>query len=293
MALTVTHPTPADGTFSAAGELAWEEAHTVSGTATPEAHAASHESAGSDPLNVKNLGGFPGGTTTFLRADAAFATPATVAHAASHESVGSDALNVKNLAGYPGGTSTFLRADSTFAAPATLAHAASHESAGSDSLNIKNLGGYPGGTSTFLRADGAFATPATVAHAASHESAGSDPLNIKNLGGYPGGTTTFLRADGAFASPGASSTNIKQTEIDFGATPVSEMLFTITDADVSATSQLLGWIAYEAPTGKDLDEMEMDVIDVKLGPGTGEFTAYVKGLEGYLADKFKLNYLIG
>ena len=33
MALTVSHSTPADGTFSAAGEAAWEAAHTVTGSA--------------------------------------------------------------------------------------------------------------------------------------------------------------------------------------------------------------------------------------------------------------------
>lgn len=40
------------------------------------AHAESHEEGGSDELDVKNLGGYPGGSTTFLRADGTFATPA-------------------------------------------------------------------------------------------------------------------------------------------------------------------------------------------------------------------------
>lgn len=49
----------------------------IPSTFAPSAHAASHESAGADALNIKNLGGFPGGTTTFLRSDGAFATPAS------------------------------------------------------------------------------------------------------------------------------------------------------------------------------------------------------------------------
>lgn len=110
---------------------------------------------------------------------------------------------------------------------------------------------------------------------------------------FPGGTTNFLREDGTFASPGASSTNIKQTEIDFGATPVAEASFLITDADVSAGSQLIGSVAYEAPTGKDLDELDMDGLDLKFAPGAGEFTVYARGMDGYIADKFKVNYLIG
>jgi len=39
-------------------------------------HAATHALAGSDPLSVLDLDGFPGGTTDFLRADGSFATPA-------------------------------------------------------------------------------------------------------------------------------------------------------------------------------------------------------------------------
>jgi hypothetical protein len=88
--------------------------------------------------------------------------------------------------------------------------------------------------------------------------------------------------------------NIKQTEIDFGTTPVAEASFTIIDTDVSATSQLIGTVAYEAPTGKDLDELEMDGLDLKFGPGSGQFTLYARGLnDAYIADKFKINYLIG
>lgn len=109
----------------------------------------------------------------------------------------------------------------------------------------------------------------------------------------PGGTSNFYREDGTWQSPGAGSTNIKQTEINFGAMPVSEASFLITDADVAAGSQLIGGVAYEAPTDKDLDEMEMDTLDLKFAPGTGEFTLYARGLDGYVEGKFKVNYLIG
>ena len=96
------------------------------------------------------------------------------------------------------------------------------------------------------------------------------------------------------ATPTTTGTfEIKQTEIDFGATPVSEALFTITDGDVSAGSMLIGQVAYEAPTGKVLDEVEMDALDLKFGPDTGQFTLYARGLDGYVADKFKINYTIG
>lgn len=47
----------------------------LSDARTPTAHAASHAAAGSDPVSVTGLGGFPGGTTTFLRADGTFQVP--------------------------------------------------------------------------------------------------------------------------------------------------------------------------------------------------------------------------
>lgn len=106
----------------------------------------------------------------------------------------------------------------------------------------------------------------------------------------------FLRRVGATvvgATPGASAANIKQTELDFGATPVYEAEFTITDADVSATSQILMSVAYEAPTGRDLDEVEMEPFNARCGPGTGQFSAHIIALEGPIDGLYKFNYLIG
>jgi hypothetical protein len=100
-------------------------------------------------------------------------------------------------------------------------------------------------------------------------------------------------ATGATGPAGGGGANIKQTEIDFGTTPVSEASFVIADVDVTAGSQLIGSVAYEAPTGKDLDELEMDGLDLKFAPGSGSFTLYVRGMDGYVADKFKINYLVG
>lgn len=88
--------------------------------------------------------------------------------------------------------------------------------------------------------------------------------------------------------------NIKQTEVDFGATPVADAVFTIVDVDVTNTSQIIATVAYEAPTGKDLDELQMDELIIMCGNGVGTFDMYIKSADGsYLADKFKINYLIG
>lgn len=85
----------------------------------------------------------------------------------------------------------------------------------------------------------------------------------------------------------------KQTEIDFGTTPVSAMSFVVSDEGVFPDSRLMAAIAYEAPTGKDLDETEIDPIVLICAPGLQQFTIHAKALEGYVADKFKVNYFIG
>ena len=61
----------------------------------PLVHAPRHANGGSDAVNVTALAGFPGGTTSFLRADATFAAvgggPPT-AHATTHDTAGSDPI---------------------------------------------------------------------------------------------------------------------------------------------------------------------------------------------------------
>jgi hypothetical protein len=42
-------------------------------------HAPTHSQGGTDPVDVKNLTGYPGGTTAFLRADKTFAAPPSTA----------------------------------------------------------------------------------------------------------------------------------------------------------------------------------------------------------------------
>lgn len=104
----------------------------------------------------------------------------------------------------------------------------------------------------------------------------------------------YVGTSGGNALVGPSSgASVKQVEIDFGSLPVSEASFLITDASVSPTSHIVGTVAYEAPTGKDLDELDMDGLDLKFGPGSGQFTLYVRGQDGYIADKFKINYVVG
>lgn len=100
--------------------------------------------------------------------------------------------------------------------------------------------------------------------------------------------TTGTITAGTFV--GATNYKSKQTEIDFGTTPVDEATFTITDTEVTTASDIIAQVAYVAPTGKELDELEFDTLDFRAVAGTGQFTLHVSSKEGYVADKFKVNY---
>lgn len=81
----------------------------------------------------------------------------------------------------------------------------------------------------------------------------------------------------------------RQIEIDFGALPVAQADFVVVDSGVSEDSIILGSVAYSAPTGKDLDELEMDDLILRFGGGIGQFTINARGNSGYVEGKFKLN----
>ena len=86
--------------------------------------------------------------------------------------------------------------------------------------------------------------------------------------------------------------SIKQTEVDFSNTGVTSKIFTITDATVSSTSNIVATVAYTAPTGRSLDELETYNIIVYCGQAaTGSFQMLVKSSDNLqLTGKFKINY---
>lgn len=113
------------------------------------------------------------------------------------------------------------------------------------------------------------------------------------------GQVTWLTAGSGLTITGttltaASSISMVETEVDFGSTPVGETTaFTITDATVSGTSKIMLSLSGAAPTGKDQDELEMDAFHMWALPGSGSFSLYMRPLEGFVHDKFKVNYIVG
>lgn len=111
--------------------------------------------------------------------------------------------------------------------------------------------------------------------------------NIKTING------SSVLGSGNLVVSGA--TNITQVEVDFGTTPVAEATFTIADANATFTgTKIIATLAYNAPTGKDLDEVEMDDLIIKCGNSTvGFFEMFIRSVDGsYLEGKFKINYII-
>ncbi len=87
--------------------------------------------------------------------------------------------------------------------------------------------------------------------------------------------------------------NIAEVELDFGAQAVSEKVFTVTDATVSATSKVVAKQSGKAATGRQADENEFDVISLVSSPGAGQFTVYARCLTGLVQGKYKMVYQVG
>lgn len=120
---------------------------------------------------------------------------------------------------------------------------------------------------------------------------------IQGLKGDPGnqGIQGLQGIPGTPGTPGAAGVaDVRVAEIDFGTTPVHEATFTVPDAIVTAGQQITGCIAYEPPTGKDLDEVEMDPLVIRFGQAAaGTFKVFAQALEGRVYGKFKIHYVVG
>src|ERR1035437_2326627 len=99
--------------------------------------------------------------------------------------------------------------------------------------------------------------------------------------------TSFLTATGSlwgtssyalsasYAPAPAGSAVAGQVEVDFGTTPVPSATFTSSLAGVTVSSIIIAQTAWVAPTGKDIDEIEMDTLDIRCQSGTDLFYMYI------------------
>ena len=101
-------------------------------------------------------------------------------------------------------------------------------------------------------------------------------------------TTGTPGQNGADGSDGALS--VSEAEVDFGASPVYDKSFTITDASVAASSKIIAVQSGSAATGRDADENELDSLILRCVPASGSFTVYAKAIPGPVSGKYKINY---
>jgi hypothetical protein len=86
---------------------------------------------------------------------------------------------------------------------------------------------------------------------------------------------------------------IKQIEINFGFDIyTTHKIFDVVDSQIKDTDKIMAQVAYVAPEGKDLDELEMDAFVFTCGAYDGGFTMLVKSLHGSVSDNYKINYSI-
>ena len=93
----------------------------------------------------------------------------------------------------------------------------------------------------------------------------------------------------------SGSTNIKETEIDFGdGNYITEGEFTVTDAEISTANQIIAQVAIKSPSdGRSVDEILWEELICMCQAGTGNFILTVKSLCGSVNGKFIINYLVG
>ena len=188
---------------------------------------------------------------------------------------------------------TFVTGLISSTAPAL--HAATHASAGTDPVNHDTLLNYV--ADQHVAHSGVSITGGTSL-AGGGNIAASRVLTLLNDVASPGNSfyygTSGAGVKGFFALPVPVVPVLAQTEKDFGVTPVYGAVFSVVDAGVTAGMKVVASLAYDAPTGRDLDEVEL--VDFQISAGqvvAGAFSLLVQSLSGLVAGLYKFNYVRG
>lgn len=90
------------------------------------------------------------------------------------------------------------------------------------------------------------------------------------------------------------ASGVATTTIDFGATPIGEKDFTITDANVSTASYVEAFIQHNDTTATNGTEMHKNAgVFMKLvcSAGTGQFLLHAGTLFGLVSNVFSIRYV--
>lgn len=91
-----------------------------------------------------------------------------------------------------------------------------------------------------------------------------------------------------------SKTFARLAEVDIGSTPVPFKSVTLTDPIVTSSSVIFAQLDANPPTGRDLDETEMENILVLSGASSnGSFILYLRPIDGsYIEGVYRIKYLV-
>lgn len=92
--------------------------------------------------------------------------------------------------------------------------------------------------------------------------------------------------------PSSSGASLTETEIDFGTTPISSKVFTITDALVSGTSKITATASGNVATGRVGNDNEWDAIIYTAKAGTGNFELTANCVTGSVVGRRKIFYQV-
>lgn len=84
----------------------------------------------------------------------------------------------------------------------------------------------------------------------------------------------------------------KLVEIDFGSVPVSTKSFTITDAEVLATFNVIAQPSGKPATGRVGNDFSVEAIQCTTVPAAGSFALHVTVLNGHIRGKRNIVYQI-
>lgn len=90
--------------------------------------------------------------------------------------------------------------------------------------------------------------------------------------------------------PGAGGLTVQEVEIDFGTTPVTEGVFTITDAGVTGSSRILLSPSGSTATGRTGNDYSWETFSFSAVAGTGSFDLYANCSNGSVVGKRKVIY---
>jgi hypothetical protein len=208
------------------------------GGGAPDPHAPTHAVGGSDPVPVTTLGGYPGGTTTFLRADGTFALP-PAGGGGSGDVVGPASATDDAIALWDGTTGKLLQDSAVLLSglavrPVPIADGGTGVTSGLTALNASNLtsGTLPdarfpamlpavsGQNLTNLPAAALTGTVA-VAQGGTGVTTGLTQLNATNL---TSGTVPDARFPAVLpAVSGANLTNLNASSLTSGTVPLARL----------------------------------------------------------------------